>query len=54
MDKEKELKKLEKKLKDLKEQNRSMWDQYGSELCVGAMINEEENIERKIKKLKES
>lgn len=29
-----------------------MWEDYGTELCVGHMINDEEELENKIKKLK--
>jgi len=49
---EQRIKILEKELSQLKESNRSMWDTYGSELCAGAMINEEKKLEREIKKLK--
>ena len=49
---EQEIKKLEKELQDLKASNRSMWDSYGSELCAGAMINEEEQLEKEIERLK--
>ena len=49
---EQKIKKLEKELEELKASNRSMWDTYGSELCAGAMINEEEKLEREIEKLK--
>ena len=49
---EQEIKKLEKELQDLKASNRSMWDSYGSELCAGAMINEEEKLEKEIERLK--
>lgn len=49
---EQKIKKLEKELKEIKESNRSMWDSYGSELCAGAMINEEEKLEKEIERLK--
>lgn len=51
MNKKQKLEVLKKKLLDLKESNRLMWDSYGSELCAGAMINEEEKLEREIEKL---
>jgi hypothetical protein len=43
---------LEKALEDLKVSNRSAWDIYGSELCAGTMIEEEEKLEKKIATLK--
>jgi len=49
---EEEIKKLEKELADLKSTHRSCWDTYGSELCAGDMIREEEKIEKKIEQLK--
>lgn len=49
----KKLEILEKALKDMKESHRSQWDTYGSELCAGDMIRQEEEIEKKIAKLKE-
>lgn len=49
---EQKIKKLEKELKEIKESNHSMWDSYGSELCAGAMINEEEKLEKEIERLK--
>jgi hypothetical protein len=49
---EQKIKELEKELKEIKESNRSMWDSYGSELCAGAMINEEEKLEKEIERLK--
>ncbi len=39
-------------LQKTRESNRSAWDTYGSELCAGAMIKEEETIEKKIEKLR--
>jgi len=44
--------KLADKLAEIKRSNRSCWDSYGSELCAGEMIREEENIEKKIEKLR--
>lgn len=52
MKNEKTIEQLEDELKKLKESNRSMWDTYGSELCAGDMIREEEELEKKILKLK--
>jgi len=43
---------LEKALAGLKETHRSAWDIYGSELCAGEMIAQEEKLEKKIKALK--
>ena len=40
------------KLSITKADNKSAWDHYGSELCAGSMINEEEAIENKIKSLR--
>lgn len=53
MDKKEKIKKLEKELEQMRAHNREAWDMYGSELCAGAMINEEEKLEREIEKLKE-
>ena len=44
---------LEKELKDMKASHSSQWDTYGSELCAGDMIRQEEELEKKIAKLKE-
>ena len=46
------LEQLEKELADLKETHRSLWDSYGSELCAGDMISQEERLEKKIAQLK--
>jgi len=51
--KKKTLEELEKELADLKASNSSQWDTYGSELCAGDMIRQEENLEKEIVKLKE-
>ena len=48
----KKLEKLEKELKELKKSNRSLWATYGSELCAGDMIAQEEKLEKEIEKLK--
>ena len=48
----KTIEELEKELEDLKASHRSMWDTYGSELCAGDMIRQEEELEKKILKLK--
>jgi len=52
MDKIEKIKKLEKELEDLKSFHQSAWDTYGSELCAGDMIRQEEKLEKKIEKLK--
>lgn len=51
MDKRLEL--LEKALSDMKDSHRAGWEMYGSELCAGDMIRKEEELEKKIAKLKE-
>ena len=48
----KTLEELEKELAELKESHSSMWDTYGSELCAGDMIRQEEKLEKEIEKLK--
>jgi ribosomal protein L29 len=50
--KTKTIKELEKELEELKESHRSMCDIYGSELCTGDMIRQEEKLKKKILKLK--
>jgi len=40
-------------LEKTKESNRGAWDMYGSELCAGSMIGEEEKIEKQIEKLRD-
>lgn len=50
--KEKTLEELEKELSDLKSSNSSAWDIYGSELCAGDMIAQEQKIEKEIAKKK--
>jgi hypothetical protein len=50
---EKLLKKIEKKkvkLVKMKESNKSAWDVYGSELCAGSMLKEEEDLQNEINK----
>lgn len=47
----KNLEKLRKELDDLKDYNLSSWNQYGSELCSGEMIKNENKLRKKIKKL---
>lgn len=49
----KKLQILEKALEDMKSSHRAAWYVYGSELCSGDMGGKEEELERKIKKLKE-
>ncbi len=46
------LKALEKELEELKRNNRTAWDMYGSELCAGDMLRKEEILEEKINKMK--
>ena len=48
----KTIEQLEKELEDLKTSHRSQWDTYGSELCAGDMIRQEEELEKKIANLK--
>ena len=48
----KTLQQLEKKLKELRDYHTSIWDIYGSELCAGDMIKQEEKLEKEIEKLK--
>lgn len=50
--KKKTIEELEKELEDLKTSHRSQWDIYGSELCAGDMIRQEEELEKQIRKLK--
>jgi hypothetical protein len=49
----KKLEILEKALYDMKRDHSSQWETYGSELCAGDMNGKEEELERKIQKLKE-
>jgi len=53
MKNKKTIEQFEKELEDLKASHRSQWDIYGSELCAGDMIRQEEKIEKEIAKLKE-
>jgi hypothetical protein len=48
----KTIEELEKELEDLKTSHRSQWDTYGSELCAGDMIRQEEELEKKIREAK--
>lgn len=48
----KTIEQLEQELKEMKDSHRSLWDTYGSELCAGDMIRQEEELEKKILKLK--
>ena len=52
MKNKKTIEQLEKELEDLKTSHRSQWDTYGSELCAGDMIRQEEELEKKIRKMK--
>jgi hypothetical protein len=47
------LNKLIDKLEEVRNSNRSAWNTYGSELCAGSMIKEEEDIEKEIQKLRD-
>lgn len=49
-----QIEQLEKQLKELKEYHLSAWQDYGSELCTGSMIDEERELERQIEILKNS
>lgn len=51
--KEKTIEELEQELKEMKDSHRSLWDTYGSELCAGDMIRQEEKLENDIARLKE-
>jgi NTP pyrophosphatase (non-canonical NTP hydrolase) len=46
----KTLEELEKELADLKAYHKSAWNTYGSELCAGDMIRQEEKLEKEIAK----
>ena len=50
--KEKSIEELEKELDELQKYHKSAWEDYGSELCAGDMIAQEERLEKEIKKLK--
>lgn len=49
----KTIEELEKELEDLKTFHRSQWDIYGSELCAGDMIAQEEKLEKEISQRKQ-
>ncbi len=49
----KTIEQLEKELVDLKAYHKSAWDTYGSELCAGDMIRQEEELEKEIAKRKQ-
>ena len=49
---EKTIEELEMELEELKKTHRSLWDIYGSELCAGDMIRQEDELSKKILKLK--
>ena len=51
--KEKTIEELERELSELRNLHVSQWDTYGSELCAGDMIRQEEKLEKEIAKLKE-
>ncbi len=52
MTNEEKIKKLESDLEILKKYNSTIWETYGSELCVGDMLKKEQELENKINKLK--
>lgn len=47
----KKLESIKKSLENLKRHHRDSWDIYGSELCAGDMIRQEEELEKEIAKL---
>ena len=47
-----EIEKLEQDLVDLRSENLSAWNIYGSELCAGEMLKKERELEDKIEQLK--
>lgn len=49
---EKTIKELEQELINLKELHKSIWNNYGSELCAGEMFNNERKLEKEIEELK--
>jgi putative protein kinase ArgK-like GTPase of G3E family len=53
MNNKKTIEELEKELEDLKASHRSQWDTYGSELCAGDMIAQEEKLEKEIAQRKQ-
>ena len=51
------MKKLEKKkeeLKKMKEYHKSIWEDYGSELCAGSMIKKERKLQEEIDLLEDN
>lgn len=42
---------LKKQLSDLRRDNLNAWETYGSEICAGELIRQEEELENKIKQL---
>ena len=50
--KEKTIEELERELSELRNLHVSQWDTYGSELCAGDMIRQEDELSKKILKLK--
>ena len=49
----KTIEQLEKELADLKEYHKSAWNTYGSEICAGDMIRQEEELEKEIDERKQ-
>ena len=49
----KSIKKLEDELKTMLETHKSLWYQFGSELCTEDMLRREEELRERIAKLKE-
>ena len=50
--KEVQLEELENELKEMKRYHHDAWMTYGSELCAGDMIGQEDRLEKQIIKLK--
>ena len=48
------LEELEKRLENMKTYHKSVWNEYGSELCAGDMLRKEKEIMDEIKELLDS
>lgn len=48
------LEELKQELKELKEYHKSIWEDYGSELCAGGMIAKERELEDQINELEDN
>jgi hypothetical protein len=51
--KEKTIEELEQELEQMKSFHRSAWETYGSELCAGDMLRQEDELQKKIQRSKE-